>query len=285
MRKTTILLIDDDEDFIKLFETFADKIDPCNQVITATTIVEGYLKVQKQNFNIIFTDYNLPHFNGVDFIKTIRKIDGNKTIPIVLVTSSPEKIDISKSFLENVYKLKKPISQGALKEALETTSTQKVTPKEKVDTEFVNSVLVSFKDILEKLAYFDDIKKLETKRHEIEQEHDFDYFACFMIKGKRFNGVITMGFPEETLVPYFSEVLDHAPDESFKSIFNAFSHLMLNRIKENLGEESVNEISVKGIVGMGEISTITANGSFLEFYNLFESSHGEFYIQISLWGN
>jgi len=221
MRKISVLLIDDDEDFVSLFKLLSDKIDPCIQIVDAATTVEGYLKAQKQTFHIIFTDYNLPHFSGVDFIKTIRKIDGSKNIPIVLVTTNPNEIDVQKNLLENVYKLKKPLLDKTLREAYSIVNEKIEEKRQPVNTEFVNSVLENFQDILSNIAYFEEIKKLETKKYEITDEQEYDYFACFLIKATRFNGVITMGFPEETLVPYFAEVIEHAPDECYKSIFNA----------------------------------------------------------------
>jgi len=65
------------------------------------------------------------------------------------------------------------------------------------------------------------------------------------------------------------------------SVINLY--LMLNRIKESLTNDSMDRVDIKAIVGVGEMSTLSANGSFLEFNNRFESSLGEFNIQISIW--
>jgi CheY-like chemotaxis protein len=48
--------------------------------------------------NIILLDLRLPKVDGIEVLSRIKEVDSLKTIPIVVLTSSSNKIDISKAY-------------------------------------------------------------------------------------------------------------------------------------------------------------------------------------------
>ncbi|PHR57085.1 MAG: hypothetical protein COA44_06755 [Arcobacter sp.] len=114
----TILIVDDDKTTLHLFEMFLQDI--FNSVVLAKNGKEGLECFQKQNFDLLITDYNMPIMNGIEFISSIRKI--NKTIPIIFVTESEEYEVYQEALNLNVtHSLTKPITQEAIKSVLNET--------------------------------------------------------------------------------------------------------------------------------------------------------------------
>ncbi len=284
----TILIIDDDPDFILVCSSMIKDIDSSFRCVSAKSTVEAFLKCQKQQFSILFTDFNLPNFNGVDFINTLRKIDGYSQTPVILISADIDSVQIPKYLHENTYKMKKPISANGLKNAfsqiITTPSPQEKTSqkrKPKVDVGFVNVVLSSFTDVLSKMSYFKDIKKMETQKVDPETYRSFEFFTSFVLHSKQFSGVLTLGFPRKTLEPYFSKMRQEQGPVTDIEIFNALSKLLLSKVISNFKDEG-QRLEAKVIVGIGEIIFLSMDSSFLEFENIFKSSVGDFFIQVSV---
>lgn len=70
---------------------------------------------------LILLDINLPDMSGIDLLKSIKKDDNFKDIPVVILTGSNEDQDIQKSYdLGARSYLVKPISNDALLQVLKT---------------------------------------------------------------------------------------------------------------------------------------------------------------------
>jgi two-component system chemotaxis response regulator CheY len=68
------------------------------EVQTAANGIEGLEKVQTQQFDTIIADINMPKMHGYDLIKEIRKRDGYKDVPIIIITTEEEASDKKKGF-------------------------------------------------------------------------------------------------------------------------------------------------------------------------------------------
>ena len=73
-----------------------------------------------QTPQLVLLDINLPKLNGIDVLKEIRKDENNKSIPIVMLTTSKEEIDMLESYSNgaNSY-IQKPVD---FKEFIEVIS-------------------------------------------------------------------------------------------------------------------------------------------------------------------
>lgn len=113
-----ILIVDDDKTILHLFEVFLQDI--FKNVVLAVDGKEGFEHFEKQNFDLLVTDYKMPLMNGLEFITSIRKT--NKTIPIILLTSSEEYDVYQKALNLNVtHTLTKPITKEAIHNVLNET--------------------------------------------------------------------------------------------------------------------------------------------------------------------
>jgi len=84
MKKASILFVDDEKMLVKsgkkILETMGYRITP------STSSIEALARFQEfpQDFDIIITDFNMPHMNGDELAKKINRIRSN--IPIILAT-------------------------------------------------------------------------------------------------------------------------------------------------------------------------------------------------------
>lgn len=85
MKSLQILLIENSETDILLFKKVFKRVGMPFDLTIANDGLEGIDFVEKNYFDCIFTDYNLPDINGVEIIKKLRAADIQ--IPIIMVTS------------------------------------------------------------------------------------------------------------------------------------------------------------------------------------------------------
>lgn len=84
-----VLIIDDEEDILRLIKTVLKK-EGIGNVITATTAKEGLVQFQNNNPDIILLDIMLPDGEGYDVCKQIRNIS---KVPILFLSAKTEEID------------------------------------------------------------------------------------------------------------------------------------------------------------------------------------------------
>ena len=84
-----ILIIDDEEDILRLIKTVLKK-EGIENVITATTSKEGLEQFQNNNPDLVILDIMLPDGEGYDVCKQIRNIS---KVPILFLSAKTEEID------------------------------------------------------------------------------------------------------------------------------------------------------------------------------------------------
>jgi two-component system, chemotaxis family, chemotaxis protein CheY len=63
------------------------------EVVTANDGMEGLKAVESEQFDLIFSDVNMPNMNGLEMVRKIKEIPQKKFIPIVMLTTeSNEKL-------------------------------------------------------------------------------------------------------------------------------------------------------------------------------------------------
>ncbi len=105
MQKNYILYLEDDEiDAIKFSSTMKG-LNFDQQIIIKENGEEG-LKWLSENPdwlpNIIVLDLNMPKMGGVEFLEEIKKNEDFKKIPIIVFTTSNNKVDIQATFEQQV---------------------------------------------------------------------------------------------------------------------------------------------------------------------------------------
>jgi DNA-binding response OmpR family regulator len=85
----TVLIIDDEEDILRLIKTVLIK-EGIENVVTSTTAKDGFTQFQKKQPALVLLDILLPDGEGYDVCKQIRNIS---KVPILFISAKTEEID------------------------------------------------------------------------------------------------------------------------------------------------------------------------------------------------
>jgi len=86
MNNIKVLWVDDEIDLLKPHILFLEKKN--YQVTTCQSGVEAIEEVEKQNFDIVFLDENMPGLTGLETLSEIK--EKRNTLPVVMITKSEE---------------------------------------------------------------------------------------------------------------------------------------------------------------------------------------------------
>ncbi len=94
-KEPDILLVDDDKD---MCDSLADvfTIDTDYKVDTSTDPLEALEMINKKNYDLIVIDYKMPKMNGLELLRSIKKINPATKIFILTAFISHELIDQAK---------------------------------------------------------------------------------------------------------------------------------------------------------------------------------------------
>jgi CheY-like chemotaxis protein len=120
MHHKRILIVDDDEIALMVLELSIEHLLPDCQIIATRNGAAALIELQKQTFDLIFTDYRMPQMNGLDLAQAIRQISPDIP-PIILTTGGYSYDEIqTRAGSENLAGfLAKPFTLPQLREVLQ----------------------------------------------------------------------------------------------------------------------------------------------------------------------
>ena len=89
----TLLLVDDDIEDQEIFLSVIEKVSPSIECQTAINGAEALqlLLSKKVHPDVIFLDLNMPLMNGKQFLTEIKKHEGFREIPVIILSTSSDK--------------------------------------------------------------------------------------------------------------------------------------------------------------------------------------------------
>lgn len=84
-QKIKILVVEDTQVFAKALKNILEQEG--YQAVLAQNGLEGLALLQKDNFNLIISDIEMPKMDGLEFIKSVRAEDKFKNLPVIALTS------------------------------------------------------------------------------------------------------------------------------------------------------------------------------------------------------
>lgn len=97
MAKKTILLVDDEEDIIKL--NMVRLIDSNYDVILATNGEDALKKAESQHPDLILLDVMMPGMDGLKVLAALKKNTETLSIPVIMLTALGEDAVVNKAKL------------------------------------------------------------------------------------------------------------------------------------------------------------------------------------------
>ena len=90
-------------------------------VIEAANGREGLDRLAHNQVDMIFTDWNMPEMNGIEFVRAIRAMDGMSAVPILMVTTNAAKADIVEALRAGVNNyVVKPFTPDTMREKIDS---------------------------------------------------------------------------------------------------------------------------------------------------------------------
>ncbi|WP_293267971.1 response regulator [Neptunomonas sp.] len=114
-----ILLVDDSKVSRKYLHKILDNLG-IHAVIEAADGAEALKTLNQQTFDLIISDYNMPHVDGREMVEYIRSHGEQPSIPIMMVTSEQNKSQLAAIQSAGVSALcAKPLSYDVMKQMIE----------------------------------------------------------------------------------------------------------------------------------------------------------------------
>ncbi len=93
MEKKKILFVEDSPTMRRIIFNSLKKLGIEN-ITEAENGVDALEKLQKQDYDMILTDWNMPEMNGQELVEHIRKMDKYKSVPILMITTRGMEEDV-----------------------------------------------------------------------------------------------------------------------------------------------------------------------------------------------
>ncbi len=93
MENKRVLFVEDSPTMRRIIFNSLKKLG-INEATEAENGVDALEKLQKQDFDMILTDWNMPEMNGQELVEHIRKIDKYKNLPILMITTRGMEEDV-----------------------------------------------------------------------------------------------------------------------------------------------------------------------------------------------
>jgi len=86
MSELNFLIVDDSATMRKIIKLNLTKIGYSN-IIEAPNGAEGLKKLSEEKIDLIFSDWNMPEMNGLQFLQAVRSQATYQDIPIIMLTT------------------------------------------------------------------------------------------------------------------------------------------------------------------------------------------------------
>jgi two-component system chemotaxis response regulator CheY len=109
--KKKVLVVDDSPSVLAMLKDILDDLGYA--VTSACNGAEAYVQVESTKFNMIITDLSMPVMDGIEFIKSAKKLPNCKFVPIVVLSYANDeaKIVAARKAGASTF-LNKPVNKG-----------------------------------------------------------------------------------------------------------------------------------------------------------------------------
>ena len=87
------LVVDDSSTMRRIIINTLNKLG-YQDVVEASNGREGMDRVTDGAVDLVITDWNMPEMNGIDFIRSLRALEGKQQLPVLMVTAEAKKENI-----------------------------------------------------------------------------------------------------------------------------------------------------------------------------------------------
>ncbi len=114
-----ILVVDDMSTMRRIIRTILNQLGYSN-IEEAENGKQALARLQKEKFDFVITDWNMPEMDGLQLVKEIRADENLKSLPVLMVTAEAKKENVMEALKAGVNNyIVKPFTPEVLKEKME----------------------------------------------------------------------------------------------------------------------------------------------------------------------
>jgi CheY-like chemotaxis protein/predicted regulator of Ras-like GTPase activity (Roadblock/LC7/MglB family) len=161
MGKKRVLIVDDDEDILRMLEYGLRKLGPEYEIFTAKDMFSAIDEIEEVHFDLVLTDYMMPGMTGVDLARAARRMSPDTQV-VLMTAYGTNKLRHTTDNLGFDGYLNKPFTMEQIRDVVQQTGRRKEPEQEPLPpsgsdpapTEFDASPAggdLSIEDLLEQL--------------------------------------------------------------------------------------------------------------------------------------
>jgi two-component system chemotaxis response regulator CheY len=89
-----VLVVDDSSTMRRIIANALKKAG-CDDIVEAGNGAEGLQQLSASKVDLVVTDWNMPVMNGLEFVRELRTMADNASVPVLMVTTNAEGADVS----------------------------------------------------------------------------------------------------------------------------------------------------------------------------------------------
>ena len=129
MNKKHILIVDDDQDILRMLEFGLKKLGPEYEIQTAKDIQTAISYIERKRFDLILTDYMMPNMTGVDLARAARKMSPDTQV-VLMTAYGTNKLRHTTDYLGFDGYLNKPFSIDQVRKIVQNLGKDLVVKKD-----------------------------------------------------------------------------------------------------------------------------------------------------------
>ena len=112
----SVLIVDDDSELTHILAAYLERAG--HECVKVHTGAQALAEWQKRSFDLVISDLNMPHGDGIDLAESLRR---SEAVPIIFITGFKGDFEDRLSSTENVTVLEKPFDLKLLLGIIDAT--------------------------------------------------------------------------------------------------------------------------------------------------------------------
>jgi CheY-specific phosphatase CheX len=229
-----ILVIDDNQGIVDEYERVLTGAS--HKVVKALDGQSGLQKCEKERFDLIITDIQMPKFSGTQFIEFLQRESGMVPVPIIIASGFID-ATVQKQFggKGRIGFLSKPISPKALTEKVTEMLNDK--GNRKIDVRFINPIITATLEVIHQMTGFTVTVGKPFVKNPGEASGDISGVVGVISTG--FKGSISLSFSEKGFLAVVSKMLGvefTQIDDENKDAVTELLNIIFGKAKRTLNE-------------------------------------------------
>jgi len=236
-----ILVVDDEPELLGILKDLIEDVTD-HEVVACRDGVEAFRRIRSERFDLISTDFQMPQFNGVDLVNSLKESGTNKNTKVLILSAYlDEAMSLCQEYgLEGVGFLTKPFREEIyvekIKELMNAPLNQEH-PSKKVN--LVEPFSGALEKVLISLGGQSRVKIGRPQFFSRNMSLGIDISVSIGIQSEHFDGQVALGFSKKIFLELSNKLLNKNYlefNEDNENTLSEIGNMLFVEAKKNLNE-------------------------------------------------